>query len=71
MITVTQYTRIYEKHQAVLQNEAERIKHSATSRAWLMKNVGSVPDKEALKVALECIYDLTGDDCIRKKGRSL
>lgn len=71
MITPSQYTRIYEKHCQVLHDEAERIKNSTTARAWLMKNVGESDPIECLRVALECIYDLTGDQVLRKKGANL
>lgn len=61
MITATQYTRIYEAHQRMLHDEAKRIADSTEARVWLNKNVGSAPAEECLKVALRCIYDLTGD----------
>ena len=61
MITATQYTRTYEAYQRVLQDEAKRIADSTEARVWLNKNVGSAPAEECLKVALRCIYDLTGD----------
>ena len=67
MITPTQYTRLFEKHAEVLHQEAQRIARSSDTRAWLMKNIGSAPDKEVIRRAVECIADLTGDDCLRKK----
>jgi hypothetical protein len=67
MITPTQYTRTYEAHQRVLQDEAKRIARSGETRAWMMKNLGKAPDGEVIKRAVECIADLTGDECLRKK----
>jgi hypothetical protein len=69
MITITQYTRTYEAHQRVLHDEAKRIARSGEARAWLMKNLGTAPDGEVIKRAVECIADLTGDECLRKKVR--
>ena len=69
MITITQYTRTYEAHQRVLQDEAKRIARSSETRAWLMKNIGTASDGEVIKKAVECIADLTGDECLRKKVR--
>ena len=67
MITITQYTRTYEAHQRVLHDEAKRIARSGETRAWLMKNIGEAPEQEVIKRAIECIADLTGDECLRKK----
>ena len=61
MITATQYIRTYEAYQRMLHDEAERIADSTEARVWLNKNVGSASAEECLKVALRCIYDLTGD----------
>lgn len=67
MITATQYTRIYEAHQRMLHEEAQRIARSSDTRSWLMKNIGKAPEQEVIKRAVECIADLTGDECLRKK----
>lgn len=67
MISPSQYTRTYEAHQRVLQDEAKRIARSSDTRSWLMKNIGTAPDGEVIKRAVECIADLTGDECLRKK----
>lgn len=69
MITPTQYTRLYDKHKAVLHDEAQRIARSSDTRSWLMKNIGIAPDQEVIKRAVECIADLTGDTVLRKKVR--
>ena len=61
MITPSQYTRAYEQYQTYLRDEAKRIADSTEARAWLNKNIGTAPAAECLKVALRCIYDLTGD----------
>ena len=67
MITPTQYTRTYEAHQRVLHDEAKRIARSSETRSWLMKNIGKAPEQEVIKRTVECIADLTGDECLRKK----
>ena len=67
MITATQYTRTYDQWREVLQSEAKRIADSTETRVWLNKNIGSAPDREVIKRAVECIADLTGDECLRKK----
>lgn len=67
MITPTQYTRTYEAHQRVLHDEAKRIARSGETRSWLMKNIGKAPEQEIITRAVECIADLTGDECLRKK----
>lgn len=70
MITPTQYTRTYEAHQRVLHDEAKRIARSGVTRVWLMKNIGKAPEQEVIKRAVECIADLTGDECLRKKVKA-
>ena len=67
MITPSQYTRLYETWHGHLEEEAIRIARSSDTRSWLMKNLGAVSDSEALRRAVECIADLTGDECLRKK----
>ena len=59
MITITQYTRTYEAHQRVLQDEAKRIANSTEARVWLNKN--AAVDRPTVDKALQCIGDLTGD----------
>ena len=66
MITATQYNKIYDQHCQVLKAEAKRIADSSITRAWLNKNVGRTDPIECLDVALRCIYDMTGDESIRK-----
>ena len=67
MITATQYTRLYETWHKNLRDEAIRIARSSDTRSWLMKNIGKAPEQEVIKRAVECIADLTGDECLRKK----
>ena len=67
MITITQYTRTYEAAQKILRDEPARIARSGETRAWLMKNLGTASDGEVIRRAVECIADLTGDECLRKK----
>mgnify|MGYP003417129367 FL=1 len=69
MITVTQYTRTYEAARKILRDESVRIARSGETRAWLMKNIGKASDGEVIRRAVECIADLTGDECLRKKVR--
>ena len=69
MITATQYTRTYEAARKILRDESERIARSGETRSWLMKNLGKASDGEVIKRAVECIADLTGDECLRKKVR--
>ena len=66
MITATQFNKIYAQHCQVLKAEAKRIADSSVTRTWLNKNVGRTDPIECLDVALRCIYDLTGDESIRK-----
>lgn len=66
MITFTQYTRSYEAHQRVLQDEAKRIAASTTERAYLMKNLKDGDSEELLKVAVNCISNMTGDGTLLK-----
>ena len=61
MITPSQYTRTFEQYQTYLRESAKRIAASTEARVWLNKNVGSAPAEECLKVALRCIYEITGD----------
>lgn len=67
MITATQYTRTHEAHKRILRDEAIRIARSSDTRSWLMKNIDSAPEREVIRRAVECIADLTGDECLRKK----
>ncbi len=69
MITLNQYTRTYEAHQRVLQDEAKRINASADARAYLMKNLQTGDAEELLGVAVVCIADLTGDKTLIKALR--
>ena len=67
MITPTQYTRTHEAHKKILRDESIRIARSSDTRSWLMKNIDSAPEREVIRRAVECIADLTGDECLRKK----
>lgn len=66
MITLTQYTRTYEAYQRVLQDEAKRIAASTTERAYLMKYLKDGDSEELLKVAVNCISNMTGDGTLLK-----
>ena len=68
MITATQYTRTYEKHQELLQSEAKRIADSTEARVWLNKS--AAVDRQTVEMALQCIGDLTGDyTAVKNFGR--
>lgn len=69
MITITQYTRTYEAHQRVLQDEAKRIARSSETRSFLMKNLSDGDAEELLGAAVTCIADLTGDKTLIKALR--
>lgn len=69
MITLNQYTRTYEAHQRMLQDEAKRINASADARAFLMKNLQTGDAEELLGVAVVCIADMTGDKTLIKALR--
>ena len=66
-MSIAQHMRQAEFYREVLQDEAKRIARSGETRAWLMKNIGKAPEQEVIKRAVECIADLTGDECLRKK----
>lgn len=66
MITATQYTRTYEAAQKMLHDEAKRIAASTTERAYLMKNLKDGDSEELLKVAVNCISNMTGDGTLLK-----
>lgn len=66
-MSIAQHMRQAEFYREVLHNEAQRIARSCETRAWLMKNIGKAPEQEVIKRAVECIADLTGDECLRKK----
>ena len=67
MISLAQYERTHEAHKKILRDEAIRIARSSDTRSWLMKNIGKASEQEVIKSAVECIADLTGDECLRKK----
>ena len=66
-MSIAQHMRQAEFYREVLHNEAQRRARSGETRAWLMKNIGEAPEQEVIKRAIECIADLTGDECLRKK----
>lgn len=70
MISLAQYERTHEAHKRILREESIRIARSSDTRSWLMKNIGEAPEQEVIRRAIECIADLTGDECLRKKAKS-
>ena len=67
MITAKQYTETYERYTRMLQKNAERIVKSSETRKYLIKNSTEAPLVELLAQAVNCIADLTGDECFRKE----
>ena len=67
MISISQYNRMVEAYQRVLQDEAKRIANSTEARVWLNKN--AAVDRETVEMALQCIGDMTGDYTALKNFR--
>ena len=67
MITAKQYTQTFEFYQRILRENSEKIFRSEEARKFLIKNLRSGDPEELLKVAVNCIADLTGDETIRNE----
>ena len=67
MITVKQYTDTYNTWKRQLLENADRIIHSSECRTYLIKNADTADALELLQIAVNCIYDLTGDKCFLKE----
>ena len=65
--TVKQYTETYELWSKMLIENAKRIEDSSECRIFLNKNTKTAPWDELLIRAVECIYDLTGDELFLKQ----
>ena len=67
MITVKQYTDNYNRWTESLRKSSEMITHSSECRKQLIRNIDAADPLELLQVAVNCIYDLTGDQCFLKE----
>lgn len=67
MPTIKQYTDSYVRWCEMLRQNAERIARSSEARKFLNKNLRSGDTEELLKVAVNCIADLTGDETLRNE----
>ena len=67
MISAKQYTDTYNQWREQLQKANVAIEKSTECRKYLIKNSATAPYDEMLIQAVECIADLTGDECFRKQ----
>ena len=67
MITAKQYTETYVEYRRMLRKNAERISRSTECRKTLIKNADTADVLDLLQEAVNCIYDLTGDQCFLKQ----
>ena len=61
MITAQKYTETYNLWTEQLRENAERIVRSSEARKYLIKNTELADPLDLLQEAVNCIYDLTGD----------
>lgn len=66
MITAKQYTETFNRYRAMLRENAERISKSSEVRKDLIKNAADGSLLDMLISSVNCIADLTGDECFRK-----
>lgn len=67
MISTKQYIDSYNRYTEHLRIEAERISKSTETRMYLIKNTDKDDWSVLLTEAVNCIADLTGDECFRKE----
>ena len=65
--TVKEYTENYKRWSEQLRENARRITESSECRKFLVKNAATAPLEDLLIEAVLCIYDLTGDEQVRKQ----
>lgn len=65
MISTKQYTDTYNTYRKFLREYSERMFLSSECRKTLIKESSNGDPLDLLRVATECIYDLTGDECFR------
>ena len=67
MITTKQYTDTYVEYKRILREYNENIERSTETRKTLIKNADTADVLDLLQEAVNCIYDLTGDQCFLKQ----
>lgn len=67
MLTAKQYTETYVEYRRMLRENSERIFRSTETRKTLIKNASTADPLDLLQEAVNCIYDLTGDQCFLKE----
>ena len=67
MITTKQYTDTYNAWKQMLRDYNENIEKSTECRKTLIKNADTADVLDLLQEAVNCIYDLTGDQCFLKQ----
>lgn len=67
MITAKQFNETYNEWKRQLQKSSEMIERSSEVRKYLIKNSGDGSYEDLLSQAVNCIADLTGDECFRKQ----
>ena len=67
MITAKQYTETYVRYRQMLRDYNENIEKSSECRKTLIKNADTADPLDLLQEAVNCIYDLTGDQCFLKQ----
>lgn len=67
MITAQKYTETYNLWKDQLRDGAEKIVRSSEARKYLIQNSSDGDPLDLLQAAVNCIYDLTGDQCFLKE----
>lgn len=67
MIIAKQYTDTYNRWTKMLRDYNENIEKSSECRKTLIKNADTTDPLDLLQEAVNCIYDLTGDQCFLKQ----
>lgn len=67
MISTKQFTDRYNQWTEQLRESAARMSRSSTCRSFLIKNAERGDPLVLLQEAVNCIYDLTGDECFLKE----
>lgn len=70
MISTKQYTDTYNTWRKILREYSERMFLSSECRKKLIKESSDGDLTELLLVAVDCIYDLTGDECFLKEVKA-
>lgn len=66
MITAKQYTDTYIRYTKMLRDYNDNIEKSTECRKTLIKNADTADVLDLLQEAVNCIYDMTGDECFLK-----